>query len=436
MPKSSKKSDIEGLVQLYTSRGMGQRKIANLLGVGRKRIRVLQSKLGITPGSKYESGEPLFEVTTEGNNKTIESKKGQRITTLDGLIAAAEIDLETWEIYRHIINKWEVGAKDDSGQLVVEPLWQVKAWLEKRTAKLEVEQLKKDLLVFIEAHSPKYKQRTPIVIKNDWDRYLLEIGCYDLHLGMRAWGEEAGEDYDMDIAAEAFSWAIEQLAYKASKYKIERVCFPIGQDFFHMDDDSSATPRAGNQLDVDTRWLKLLRSGTQLVVNAIDRLLELAPVDVVVVPGNHDKSSTFSLGEILSAWYRNCNGVEIHNSPKVRKYYTYGKVLLGFTHGTGRKEKPADITRLMAVEEPHLWANSIWREMHLGHIHTRVVHDDMREYNGVVVRYLPTLCGRDAWHYEEGYVGNIRSAEAYIWSMEAGLSSIETANLPKEAREK
>jgi hypothetical protein len=41
--------------------------------------------------------------------------------------------LNTWEIERHIINKWEVGAKDEeSGKIITEPLYQVKACIKKR----------------------------------------------------------------------------------------------------------------------------------------------------------------------------------------------------------------------------------------------------------------------------------------------------------------
>lgn len=70
-----------------------------------------------------------------------------RIKTLDQLIAAARIDLDVWSVERWIVNKWEVGAKtarrkltwenglivdgflDDPGELTVEPLYQIKAWL-------------------------------------------------------------------------------------------------------------------------------------------------------------------------------------------------------------------------------------------------------------------------------------------------------------------
>lgn len=68
---------------------------------------------------------------TQANTRAVESKS-IRITTLEQLIAYCQIDLEVWAVERHVINKWEVGAKDERGAIVVEPLFQVKAWLVKR----------------------------------------------------------------------------------------------------------------------------------------------------------------------------------------------------------------------------------------------------------------------------------------------------------------
>ncbi len=58
------------------------------------------------------------------------TSKGSTIKTLDDLIVACEIDLNIWKIDRHVVNKWEVKAKDRD----VFPLFQVKAWLSKIVA--------------------------------------------------------------------------------------------------------------------------------------------------------------------------------------------------------------------------------------------------------------------------------------------------------------
>jgi len=58
-----------------------------------------------------------------------------RIHTLEQLIDFFEIDLSVWEIERFVANKWEVGAKDDAGELKVSPLFQVKAFLRRKHVK-------------------------------------------------------------------------------------------------------------------------------------------------------------------------------------------------------------------------------------------------------------------------------------------------------------
>jgi len=77
----------------------------------------------------------------------------------------------------------------------------------------------------------------------------------------------------------------------------------------------------------------------------------------------------------------------------------------------------------MAQEVPEMWANTVHREFHLGHYHQK---KDMKwlstqEYKGVVIRLLRSLSGTDAWHYEKGYVGGSRSAEAFIWNNRTGV---------------
>lgn len=67
------------------------------------------------------------EIEREGNKAEVTSRS-DRIKTLEQLIEEANIDLDTWEIERHVINKWDGQLK--GGNPV--PLWQVKAWLEKK----------------------------------------------------------------------------------------------------------------------------------------------------------------------------------------------------------------------------------------------------------------------------------------------------------------
>ena len=87
-----------------------------------------------TQGHPYSSPEGL-EMAQKGNVLHIDSRS-KRIKTLEDLIEQCEIDLDEWLIERHVINKWEVGAKlpNEFGEveIVTTPLFQVKVWLVKR----------------------------------------------------------------------------------------------------------------------------------------------------------------------------------------------------------------------------------------------------------------------------------------------------------------
>lgn len=72
------------------------------------------------------------EFIDNGDNTANLDIKTHRITTLDQLIRKSQVDLTEWNIDRHVINKWEVGAKNDNGKIEVSPLFQVKVWLSKK----------------------------------------------------------------------------------------------------------------------------------------------------------------------------------------------------------------------------------------------------------------------------------------------------------------
>ena len=150
-----------------------------------------------------------------------------------------------------------------------------------------------------------------------------------------------------------------------------------------------------------------------MLTEAIRRLRGVCPVRIITVPGNHDAITAWHMGDSLECIYGGQKGITFDNDPTPRKYYQWGKIMLGFTHGN--KGKHADYPLLFATERPQMFGSTSWREIHVGHLH----QVQLREKNGVRVRILPALCAEDIWHSENGYVGNIRSAEAYVWSKEA-----------------
>lgn len=281
------------------------------------------------------------------------------------------------------------------------------------------EQFKKDATKY----APKYSS---INYPKD-NKGLMEICIPDLHLGKLAWDKETGEDYDLEEAKTRFFKAI--MYFLSVSKNVEKFVLVVGNDFFNSDTMSNTTTPNGRngykgtpQQD-DSRWQKTFLEGRKLLVQAIDELRRVAPVDVIIIPGNHDHQRSFYLGDTLESWYRNCREVYIDNRPKTRKYYQYGQNLLGYTHGD--KEKQADLPLIMANEVPTAWANSKFREWHVGHIHKTVTN----EMIGCTVRTIPSLSGTDAYHAEHGYTGSKKGAHGYFWDAEKGLVALHQFNL-------
>ena len=192
----------------------------------------------------------------------------------------------------------------------------------------------------------------------------------------------------------------------------------LGNDIQNSD-NRAGTTEAGTPQDNDGRYQKVCGVVQDAAVWAIEQCRAITPrVTVPMIYGNHDPLTTFHLGGYLKAWFRNCKGVEIDNEPRQRKYYQHGKVMLMLTH----KAKMDECLGIMAVERPAMWATTTCREVHMGHIHTRKgMSFDVNEIKGVTVRTLPSLRPPCAWSADLGYVGNLRSAEAYIFNDKEGL---------------
>jgi hypothetical protein len=255
---------------------------------------------------------------------------------------------------------------------------------------------------------PKYK-----------DGLLYEIDMADLHFGKLAWNEETGQDYDIQIAAKAAREAFMELLGFVGHLPVSRILLPLGNDFFNVNGATESTMNGTRQVE-DTRWQKTFREGRKLLVELIDMCAQTAPVDVLVVPGNHDRERMFYAGDALECWYHSHQSVLVDNGAQLRKYYSFGKNLIGFTHGS--EEKFTALPGIMALEEPQKWGNSAHREWHIGDRHHKeILRQDLVEREGVVIRLMRSLTPLDDWHYRTGWVGAEQAAESYLWHPENGV---------------
>lgn len=351
---------------------------------------------------------PADAFEAHGDSATLTKTTSEQVRTLEQLIRVCEIDTQEWEVERYLCNKWENVAKDS---LVVQ-LFQVKVWLKRKVnivaARSEIRDLIEDAKKLIPARPwPKRKSG---------GRHVLELAVPDLHLGKLAWSPETGyANYDAKIAEKVFNDAIEALVARTAHLgDFERVLLPIGNDLLHVDNPNNTTT-AGTQVDVDSRFKKTFVACRRMMIRTIIRLREIAPVDVYVVPGNHDSMATWHLGDSLECFFHETDDIFINNEPTFRKYFHYGSNLIMLTHGN--EGKRADYPLVMAVEQPELFGSTKYREVHTGHYHKT----HLEEYHGVRVRIIPALCPPDAFHAEKMFVGALRGAEAYVWEKNEGL---------------
>ena len=272
--------------------------------------------------------------------------------------------------------------------------------------------VKDELLNYIKSKSHVVKKLKYVKPK---DPVLYEISLPDIHFGKIT-------DDDPGTIEDHYMRAIQDLHRKADGLEIERFLLPVGNDGLNSEGFSRATTKGTPQQD-SMMWRQSFRGYWHLVMKAIDYLAEFAPVDVIVVQGNHDFERMFYVGEVLDAMYTNHKNVTIDNGLNTRKYYEYGINMIMFTHGD--KEKPQELPLLIATEQPEMWSRAKVREVHCGHRHKEMLN----EYMGTKVRFIPSICGNDAWHKTQGYVGTLRCGQAFIWNKNRGLEGHLQTNI-------
>jgi hypothetical protein len=368
-----------------------------------------------------------FEV--KGDTATLNQRVREKVRTLDDLIRVCEIDTSVWEVERWVANKWEMGSVDKAKQPHTTELYQVKAFLKRKVHVVDARNEIKDLMAQAKQDRAHIAHPFPTA-EPQATGLMLEISIPDLHAGKLSWAKETGwENYDTKLAEQVFDQALASLIQRTSQHQFERVLFVVGNDLLNSDNANNTTTM-GTPQDTDVRFHKTFAVVRRMIVRATERLRTIAPVDVVMVSGNHDTLAVWHLGDSLECYFHTYPDVKIDNDPRQRKYYQFGKVMLLLTHGN--KGKHPDYPLLMATEQPEMFGETTHREAHTGHQH----RFKLEEIHGVKVRTSPALCPPDAWHAENAYVGAGRAAEALVWHKDEGLVSTAIYSVPAAPRKK
>lgn len=250
----------------------------------------------------------------------------------------------------------------------------------------------------IEVLSQEVKGMSPLVTKprKCSADLLTVIPMGDPHHGLYAWAAESGDDFDSDIARKLTLGAVDRLMNSAPDAKT-CIILPLG-DVFHANDQSNVTPGHKHQLDVDSRYVRVLGIGIETYRHAVLRALEKHErVIVRFVQGNHDPGSIWALAFTIHAYFANQPRVTVDLSPSKFWFYRFGQVLIGATHGDTVKHD--QLLGVMASDRAEDWGQTKHRFFYTGHIH----HQTVREYPGLICESFRTLAAKDAYAAGHGY---------------------------------
>ena len=384
----------------------------------RRRFKFLQSDAAM--GAPKEG----FSDSVTENNRII-TLVSATVRTLGDALAAAEVDRKKWDVERHVINKWDQGAKIGVAgreNIAVTELWQVKIWLKPRLSEVTAVD---ELLAEMAAHKiklPKFRRIGRRPAKHP--RLALEVSIMDPHLGMRCFKPQSDHTWSMDECEQMFMATAENLLAGAAAYApYERIVVPIGNDYLHCDNVFHTTTGGTPQPEADSIHEAFVR-GEKLMLWYIERLRQVGPVHVVEIPGNHSRMMDFCMGRLVRAFYAGAGlldkTVTVDVSAIPYKFWRFGVNLIGFEHG---HSVPAIRLASLMANETRLngWQEARYCEWHLGDQHRKASSvPSCFEEQGVSVEYLPGLTPPNEWHRLKAFNWQKRGGMAFVYDHDRG----------------
>lgn len=374
------------------------------------------SEPGEPPPPAHTLDQVIDRVEIDG---TVEIAKQDRPLKPQEMMDLCGLDRSKWIPQNFKVNKWQGFARlkvDGSEKLTKVDLYQSKLGV----TRVITEELEEGILRFVRENvtalpKPLLKAYRGMKDHPSTPQQMCVWGLWDTHIGSYAWNSETRNDWDVDMACCRVCNSIDDMVAELTGYPFERIVMPIGNDFMHFDSSRMKTTFGEHYLDTDTRYARVFQAALSCLSYLVERALELCDnVELLYVPGNHDKTSSFCLTAALAQRYREDERVKVDLRANPRKYVQHGGTLIGFDHGD--KCRSNQFSMIMSTEAQEMWATSTYREVQVGHTHQRRErqYDGVVPTNGLLIRTNPSLCNIDAWHHDQGLIGEpMKSVEAY-----------------------
>lgn len=234
----------------------------------------------------------------------------------------------------------------------------------------------------------------------------------DAHVGMRAWGEETGADWDLSIAERTLCRVFDALLAQSPPADT-CVVSQLG-DYLHFDSLVAETPSSKHPVDADSRYSKVIRVAVRVLRHVVGAALRKhRHVHLLVAEGNHDLAGSVWLRQMMRLLYEHEPRLTVIDSELPYYVHQHGKTMLGWHHGHLKKRE--QLPALFAAQFPGVWGSTTRRYIHTGHLH----HVHEQEHPGVTVIQHPTLAARDSYAARGGWVAD-RQATAITYHAKHG----------------
>jgi hypothetical protein len=263
--------------------------------------------------------------------------------------------------------------------------------------------------------SAQFNYNSNPIIRHDLSNGMCaEINFADVHLNRMFLAYEESKfigDY-LNKTIVCYQNSIDECIYRLQNKRIDKIIFPIGQDYLNADHINGSTT-AGTPQDNEKFYTLAYRQAFSNLLTSIEKLKAVADVHVLYLRGNHDSMSTWTMCEALHSIYTNNTNIVIDSSFDKRKYLTYGNSLIGYSHGDKEKNRIYD---LMQQEAKNYW-HLDYKYFHTSHLH----EESVKTKAGVRYQVVGSPIHNSLWENDQGYINNSHVGYMFIYDKNDGM---------------
>lgn len=357
--------------------------------------------------------EQLVDAINQNREKVVEFKEDLEAGTAEikGIaFSEPKSPEEIIRILRIDTNKWKLSTYWNKQH---KDYWLISAQVTQK--ELEPKELLKELL---QNFKPSYTPVTEVHLNPNYENQTVAVlSIQDLHFG-----KEGNTD-----VINAFKDAVANLTMRAyMSHRVNKIIYVFGGDLLNMDTFMGQTTK-GTPVDNDLRAQDAYNQAFDALYWSVHFIKQFCEIlEVVYLPGNHDRLSSYHLAHALSKCFQDDN-IIFDVEYAERKVKTYGHNFFGFEHG--------DVTKkwtplVYATEFPVDWGSTVYRTCYTGHFHSKKTTEYVtdNEIHGFAIKHLPSLSRSDYWHYHNKFTGSKRQAVMEVHDWHTGKISEFTCN--------